>query len=130
MFGIAPDKSIMSIASDLGRSESMIRICVAVDLRYKSYKMRKDLVLIKKAKEKWLTNSVKLLKKLKLAASMIWFFNDEKNFCQDQKKKTTRIIVDLLSTPRMYPSQAKKVSCYCHGFSTLLLPQGLEDEYR
>ena len=41
MIGIDPDKSIRSIARDLGRSESMIRTYVLEELRFKSYKMRK-----------------------------------------------------------------------------------------
>ena len=48
--------------------------------------MRKGQLLTAKAKEKQLKYCQKLLNKLKhrLQRNMIWFFSDEKNFCQDQ----------------------------------------------
>ena len=81
-----PGKSMRAIAKDMKTSEALIRKCVSEDLRYKSYKMRKGQLLTAKAKEKRLKHSKKLLNKLKhpLQTNMIWFFSDEKNFCQDQ----------------------------------------------
>ena len=81
-----PGKSMRSIARDMGRSEGLVRKCVSEDLRYKSYKMRKGQLLTPKAQEKRLRHCKKLLNKLKhpLMPNMLWFFSDEKNFCQDQ----------------------------------------------
>ena len=75
-----------AISKDMKTSEALIRKCVSEDLRYKSYKMRKGQLLTAKAKEKRLKYCQKLLNKLKhrLQRNMIWFFSDEKNFCQDQ----------------------------------------------
>ena len=81
-----PGKSMCMIAKDTRMSEALIRRCVSKDLRYKSYKMKKGQLLTAKAKEKRLKHCQKLLNKLKhpLQRNMIWFFSDEKNFCQDQ----------------------------------------------
>ena len=51
-----------------------------------SYKMRKGQLLTAEVKEKQSKHCQKLLNKLKhpLQSDMIWFFSDEKNFCQDQ----------------------------------------------
>ena len=75
-----------AIAKDMRTSEALIRRCVSEDLRYKSYKMKKGQLLTAKAKQKRLKHYQKLLNKLKhpLQRNMIWFFFDEKNFCQDQ----------------------------------------------
>ena len=81
-----PGKSKRAIAKDIRTSEVLIRRCVSKDFRYKSYKMKKGQLLTAKTKEKRLKHCQKLLKKLKhpLQRNMIWFFSDEKNFCQDQ----------------------------------------------
>ena len=56
------------------------------DIRYKSYAMRTEQLLTEKAKKKRESRGKKLLNKLKhpLEPDMLWFFSDEKNFCQDQ----------------------------------------------
>ena len=60
------------------------------DLRYYSYKHHRGHQLTEKARENRLTKRKKLLSKVKHPAELqtIWFFSDEKNFCQDQKHKT------------------------------------------
>ena len=81
-----PGKSMHAIAKDMRTSEALIQRCVSEDLRYKSYKMKKGLLLTAKVKEKRLKHCQKLLNKLKhpLQRNMFWFFSDKKNVCQDQ----------------------------------------------
>ena len=81
-----PGWSMRSIARELDVGESTVRRCVYEDLRYKSYAMRTEQLLTEKAKKKRESRGKKLLNKLKhpLEPDMLWFFSDEKNFCQDQ----------------------------------------------
>lgn len=82
-----PSKSMRAIAREKGVDESVVRQVVHEDIRYFSYKMRKGQFLSQKMQEKRLKHAKKLLNKLKhpLKPNMLWFFSDEKNFCQDQK---------------------------------------------
>ena len=60
------------------------------DLCCKSYRMQTGQLLTQATKDKRLLNSTKLLNKLKdlKESNMLWFFSDEKNFCQDQVHNT------------------------------------------
>ena len=82
-----PTKSMTAIAQDLRLSKALIHKCVSEDLCYHSYKMQKGQFLGPKAKETHLEKLQRLLSKLKHPAQpkMLWFFSNEKNFCQDQK---------------------------------------------
>ncbi|KAG0728693.1 hypothetical protein GWK47_031947 [Chionoecetes opilio] len=81
-----PSQSMRSIARELHVSEGTVRKCVQEDIRYKSYKMRKGQLLSAKMQENHFKKSKRMLNKLKhpLEKDMLWFFSDEKNFCQDQ----------------------------------------------
>lgn len=81
-----PSISIHQISRQLGQSYSTVRKCLNEDLRYKSYKMRTGQLLTENTKEKRVVKSKKLLDKLKhpQEQKLLWFFSDEKNFCQDQ----------------------------------------------
>lgn len=81
-----PSVSIREISRRLRSSENTVRLCVREDIRYKSYRMRSGQLLTEKMKKVRLEKSKKLLQKIKhpLASNMLWFFSDEKNFCQDQ----------------------------------------------
>uniref|UniRef100_A0A182PG36 Tc1-like transposase DDE domain-containing protein n=1 Tax=Anopheles epiroticus TaxID=199890 RepID=A0A182PG36_9DIPT len=59
------------------------------DLRYFSYKRRRGQLLIEKGRERRLGNAKKLLNLLKhpVQPGTLWFFSDEKNFCQDQNNR-------------------------------------------
>ena len=56
------------------------------DLKCRSYRRQTSQILTEKRKSLRLIKSVRLLNKLKhpKKSNMIWFFSDEKNFCQDQ----------------------------------------------
>ena len=81
-----PDRSFRSIAKELNVSDFTIRQCVNEDLRCKSYRLQTGQFLSEGMKNRRLVKSVKLLNKLKHPKDpgMLWFFSDEKNFCQDQ----------------------------------------------
>jgi len=81
-----PGQSMRALARELNISEKTVRVCMMEDIRYKSYKMRKGQLLTEKMQENRLKKSKKLLNKLRhpLEPDMVWFFSDEKNFCQDQ----------------------------------------------
>ncbi|QQP54127.1 Uncharacterized protein FKW44_006848, partial [Caligus rogercresseyi] len=75
-----PSRSIRDVAKELDFSHVTLLACVNEDLRCHSYKLKKN-------KNMRLYKSVKLLNKFKHPKenNMLWFFSDEKNFCQDQK---------------------------------------------
>ena len=81
-----PDRSFRSMAKELNVSHATIISCVNEDLRCKSYRMQTGQFLSEAMKARRLLKSVKLLNKLKHPKDpgMLWFFSDEKNFCQDQ----------------------------------------------
>ena len=60
------------------------------DLKYRSYGRQTSQTLIEKTKNLRLIKSVRLLNKLKhpKKPNILWFFSDEKNFCQDQVHNT------------------------------------------
>ena len=82
-----PGKSMRAIAREKGIDEKVVRQVVHEDIRYFSYRMRKGQFLSKRMQEKRLKHAKKLVNKLKhpVEPNMLWFFSDEKNFCQDQK---------------------------------------------
>ena len=67
-----------------------MKLALNEDLHYYSYKHHRGQLLPEKACENRLTKAKKLLSKLKHPAKpqTIWFFFDEKNFCQDKKHNT------------------------------------------
>ena len=74
------------MAAELRVDKRTIQRCVDEDLRCKSYRMQTGQLLTQATKDRKLLNSTKLLNKLKhpKESNMLWFFSDEKNFCQDQ----------------------------------------------
>ena len=56
------------------------------DLKCRSYRRQTSQILTEKTKNLRLIKSIRLLNKLKhpKKPNMLWFFSDEKNFCQDQ----------------------------------------------
>ena len=86
MIDINPFKSMRSMAAELGFDKRTIQRCVDEDLCCKSYRMQTGQLLTQATKDRRLLNSTKLLNKLKhlKESNMLWFFSDEKNFCQDQ----------------------------------------------
>ncbi len=81
-----PGLSIRANARELNVDKKTVQRCVEEDLRCKSYRLQTGQLLTEATKDRRLAKSVKLLNKLKhpKAPNMIWFFSDEKNFCQDQ----------------------------------------------
>ena len=79
-------KSMRSIAAKLGVDKRTIQRCVDEDLRCKSYRMQTGHLLTQVTKDRRLLNSTKLFNKPKRPkeSKMLWFFSDEKNFCQHQ----------------------------------------------
>ena len=82
-----PSMSIASLARKFDVDRKTMSRCISEDLRCKSYRLQTGQFLSEKMREKRLNKSKKLLNKLKKPKepNMIWFFSDEKNFCQDQK---------------------------------------------
>ena len=76
-----PSKSIGSIVRNMGMSEFLIRQIVHKDIWYSLY--NKEPIFIKDHEKQ---EKRKLWNKLKhvLQVNILWFFSDEKNFCQDQ----------------------------------------------
>ena len=64
-----------------------MKIALNEDLRYYSYKRLKGQLFTEKVPENRLSKGKKLPSKVKQPAESqaIWFFSDEKNFCQDQR---------------------------------------------
>ena len=89
LIDINPSKSMRSTAAELGVDNRTIQQCVDKDLHCKSYRMQTGQLLTQATKDRRLLNSTKLLNKLKhpKESNMLWFFSDEKNFCQDQAHK-------------------------------------------
>ena len=81
-----PQRPIRQIARDLGVSHTTVNACVKEDLKCRSYRNQTSQILTQKTKNLRLIKSVRLLNKLKhpKKPNMLWFFSDEKNFCQDQ----------------------------------------------
>lgn len=81
-----PTRSYRQMAEDLNCTHTTIKHCIREDLQCRSYRRQTGQFLSDSMKERRLAKSVKLLSKLKhpKEPGMIWFFSDEKNFCQDQ----------------------------------------------
>ena len=96
MININPSKSMKSMAAELGVDKRTIQRCVDKDLCCKSYRMQTGQLLTQATKDKRLLNSTKLLNKLKhlKESNMLWFFSDEKNFCQDQGPQQAEPLMD------------------------------------
>ena len=86
MINFNSSKSVRSITAELGVDKRTIQQCVDKDLCCKTYRMQTGQLLTQATKDRRLVNSTKLLNKLKhlKESNMLWFFSDEKNFCQDQ----------------------------------------------
>ncbi len=80
------DRSFRSIAKEQNVSHATIISCLNEDLRCKSYRMQNDKFLSEAMKASDAVKSMKLLNKLQYRKDpgMLWFFSDEKNFCQNQ----------------------------------------------
>ena len=81
-----PKRPLWQIAWDLGVSHTTVNACVKEDLKCRSYRCQTSQILTEKTKNLRLIKSVTLLNKLKhpKKPNMLWFFSDEKNFCQNQ----------------------------------------------
>ena len=81
-----PSGSIKSIARDMRVPEFITRQVMHVDIWYFSYKMRKEQFLSQAMTDKRKHHTTKFFNKCKhpLQSDMLWFFSDEKNFCQDE----------------------------------------------
>ena len=81
-----PQRPIRQIARDLGVSNTTVNACVKDDLKCRYYRRQTSQILTEKTKNLRLIKSVRLLTKLKHPnkPNMLWFFSEEKNFCQDQ----------------------------------------------
>ena len=79
-------RPIQHIARDLGVKHTTVNACGKEDLKCRSYRRQTGQILTEKPKNLWLIKYVILLSKLKhpKKPNMLWFFSDEKNFCQDQ----------------------------------------------
>ena len=79
-------RPIRQIARDLGISHTTVNACVKEDLKCRPYRHQTSQIWTEKTKNLRLIKSVRLLNKLKhpKKQNMLWFFSDEKNFCQDQ----------------------------------------------
>ena len=86
---------IRALSQDLNILPSTMKLALNEDLRYYSYKYRKGQLLTEKACENRLTKAKKLLSKVKhpAKAQTIWFFSDEKSFCQDQRHNTQKTLI-------------------------------------
>ena len=81
-----PRRHIRRIARDLGVSHTTVNACVKEDLKCRSFRRQTSQILTEKTKNLKLIKSFRLINKLKhpMKPNMLWFFSDEKNFCQDQ----------------------------------------------
>ena len=81
-----PQRPIPQTARDLGVSQTTLNACVKKDLKCRSYRRQTSQILTEKTKNLRLIKSIRLLNKLRhpKKPNMLWFFSDEKNFCQDQ----------------------------------------------
>ena len=81
-----PQRPIRQIARCLGVSRTTVNSCVKEDLQGRFYRRQTTKILTEKTKNLRQIKSVRLLNKLKhpKKPNMLWFFSDEKNFCQDQ----------------------------------------------
>ena len=81
-----PQWPIWLIARDLGISHITVNAYVKEDLKCRSYRRQTSQIFTEKTKNIRLVKFVRLLNKLKhpKKPNMLWFFSDEKNFCQDQ----------------------------------------------
>ena len=81
-----PQRPIRQIARDLGISHTTVNVYVKEDMKCRSYRCQTSQILTEKTKNLRLIKSIRLLNKLKhpKKPNMLWFFSDEKNFCQDQ----------------------------------------------
>ena len=82
-----PGISMNEVARQKRCNPQVIQNIVKDDMRCKSYKLKTGQLLTEKAKNARLVKGTKLLNKLKhpKEKNMLWFFSDEKNFCQDQR---------------------------------------------
>ena len=82
-----PGIRIRALSRELNVSASTMKLALNEDLHYYSYKCRRGQLLTEKANENRLTKGRKLLSNVKHPAEpqTMWFFSDEKDFCQDEK---------------------------------------------
>ena len=81
-----PQWPIWQISRDLGVSHTTVNAYVKENLKCRFYRRQTSQILTEKTKNLRLIKSVRLLNKLKhpKKPNMLWFFSDEKNFCQEQ----------------------------------------------
>ncbi|XP_035891201.1 uncharacterized protein LOC118502743 [Anopheles stephensi] len=109
-----------ALARDVGVAQSTVKVALNEDLRYASYKRRRGQLITAKTREKWLANAKRLLSWLKHPAQSdtLWFFSDEKNFCQDQKhnvQNNRRLAYCAADVPRVpqtkFPQTVMVLGC-------------------
>lgn len=82
-----PSRSIASLAREFGVNRNTMTRCIQEDLRCRSYRLQTGQLLSEGTRKRRFEKSKRLLNRLKhpKEPEMLWFFSDEKNFCQDQK---------------------------------------------
>ena len=82
-----PAMSMQALATEFNVDRKTISRCINQDLRCRSYRLQTGQFLSEAMKDRRLKKARILLNKLKHPKdeNMLWFFSDEKNFCQDQK---------------------------------------------
>ena len=112
---VDPGIRIRALPRELKVSASTIMPALNEDLRYYSYKHRRDQLLTENARENRLTKGKKPLSKVKHPAEpqTIWFFSDEKNICQDQKHTTQNnrwLAYSPKDTPRVMQTKVSQTA--------------------
>ncbi len=82
-----PSMSMQALAKEFDVDRKTISRCIQQDLRCRSYRLQTGQFLSEAMKDRRLKKSKILHNKLKhpKEENMLWFFSDEKNFCQDQE---------------------------------------------
>ena len=79
-------RSLSDLSTEMECGKSTVALAIKEDLKYRSYRRQTGQFLSKKLMERRVLKCCKLLNMLKHPKEprMLWFFSDEKNFCQDQ----------------------------------------------
>jgi hypothetical protein len=86
LIDIDPTRSASYLAEKMGCGTTTIKAAIKEDLQSRAYRRRTGQFLSQKLMDRRLLKCTKLLNMLKhpKEPGMLWFFSDEKNFCQDQ----------------------------------------------
>lgn len=89
LIDLEPTRSMPDIAVEMGCDEDTISESIKVDLKSRIYRSQTSQVLSEKLMDRRMLKCIKLLNMLKRPEEpdMLWFFSDEKSFCQDSQNK-------------------------------------------